>query len=536
MSITYRPSNQANQTRRATRVYATVPEPPPSHYWHGCKSYWSITTPLGRNATNLLYNPSFETDTDGWGVVDPGDAVTLSTATAVHGSRSALVTTTAGPYSLVYGKNQGFVSPHPLLTVPIGQQVSACVWVKANRGDEIQLQLFHESAFPGTNLTITNPTAKIAATGDWQQICTSFKAVYRSGPVITTIDLAMDVFNQNGSAANQMFVDHAIVAVGSTVQPFNGDTAGATWNGTPHRSFSTLNRFARGYGAKTNLTDLCFDVIGDEGHGMPPIENLTTSFATGDGARFQRTKRLPRVISIIGVMQGCNDPTELHECRQKLIDALGYKFEGQCNQELILTYQMIDDCCNEISSALEIPVLYQGGLEFTRNSLFSERIVLQFVANQNVYFRAIHDSSAALATNGAGVTVANDGNAPTYPTITMRAGAAALTINRIVNDTNQTAMALGVPTVGYTIPAGSYVILNTDPRSLTATLYPGGTDISGQINHEQSYAGQFKLTPGDNSMRIEGTAGAGAEVTAQWRAQYQSVDSVELYTNCGECN
>ena len=196
---------------------------------------------------------------------------------------------------------------------------------------------------------------------------------------------------------------------------------------------------------------------------------------------------------------------------------------------------MLNDCCEPISSPLEIPVLYQGGLEFTRNNPFSERIALQFIANQNVYWRSPTESSSALTTTGTGTNVYNEGNAPAYPVVKLTAGSSALTINRVINDTNGTAIGLGVPNLGYTIPAGSYVTINTDPKNFSAVLQPGNVDISSQINHEFSNISQFKLTPGDNSMRIEGSAGGNAAVTVTYREQYQSVDSVKIYNDCASC-
>lgn len=203
-----------------------------------------------------------------------------------------------------------------------------------------------------------------------------------------------------------------------------------------------------------------------------------------------------------------------------------------------MIYQVRSECCGALSYPIGIRCVYQSGMEGLRVNPYFEKVTLSFIANNDPTFFDIYETSVVLSNaNLTGTTINAAGNAPMYPILELRAGANPVTINRIINDTPRFAIALGVPAVGYTLNPGQYLIIDTDPRSFSATLYPAGTSILSQVNFPGSNAaGRSMMIPGTNSWRADWATSPGdQELLVRWRNRYVSADSLVYLDGCSQC-
>lgn len=528
-----------------------MPEQSQPFYWDtGCKSPWSIISSLNQDATNEIRNPSFERNITGWQPWAETQAttnlVTLSrdNTVAYAGIASLKVTAPAGApeYGTTYAANEIQASVYPAVVAPFGDPFYGTVRVKGCPGDTITMQLVMDGDLPpGVNYQVEAHPVTVQCNGDWHELSTyclpTLVATDGTVAIPTGAPVRMEILNDNASRCGSFHVDAASMTE-LEAQYFDWDTFGVTWDGTPHLSTSTASRYTRGLGAKVNFSDLGFNLFGDEGHGYPPIENITRSYAQRNGASLQGSRLLPRVITLQLEISSCCGPEEIHEMRRKLINALSFPYNNQCPQEIKLSYQLFDDCCNPTTSELTIPVVLEGGLQSLRTSPFTERIALQFVANTDVMWSETNDSAKKLTTNGAGTAVVTKGSGDVYPVLNISAGSSPLQVSGIVNDSVESRLTLGVPNPPYTIPAGQTLVINTNPQEFSMTLEPSGVDVKGQLNYPLSDLTTWRFVQGYNSVRLEtaGTVAANSSFWTTWKEQHLSTDGVTVYkTCCGGC-
>jgi len=535
--------NQENGFSKAramqmNRIPAVPEDVAPSYWMPPDCAYWSIVHPTGNDLTNYVANPSFERGLTGW--YPSSFTITLARDRfgIAGGYRLTATPTAAGAYSVMYAAASSGAG-YTLANLPQNQTMYACAWVRATKGNKISLQLFYDGVFGGTApYSLSGKQTTITATGQWQQICCSFTATAYFPTAITTWPLGLKFDNDNAYGGN-LQIDAAIMSIGQQADYFDGDSGnGFSWAGAAHASLSVASRFSRTYGTTENFVDLGFDIYSDAGWGYTPVENITTSFAMLDGAHYQRTRLLPRTLTLTAVINSCCSPTKVHRARKALIDAMTYRFSEICTEEMLMIYQVRSECCGALSYPIGIRCVYQSGMEGLRVNPYFEKVTLSFIANNDPTFFDIYETSVVLSNaNLTGTTIYAAGNAPMYPILELRAGANPVTINRIINDTPQYAIALGVPNVGYTLPAGRYIIIDTDPRSFSATLYPAGTSIMSQVNFPGSNAaGRAMMLPGTNSWRADwATTPGDQELLIRWRNRYVSADSLTYIDGCSLC-
>lgn len=523
----------------ANNRWPTVQEDAPPHYWGGDCSYWSIVKPLATDVTNQVANPSFERDIDGWTTSTGAVPLVRSQFGVVGGYRgTATPPPGSGAYSVIYGPNFA-VSALPQAVVNQNRTMYGCVWVRAKAGNTLRVNMIYDGIFGGfAPYAIVGEQTTVQATGQWQRICCSFTATALFPTGITQWPLALQIETDNAAGGN-LDVDAAIMSESIESSYFDGDAGnGFTWAGASHASFSTASRFSRTYGTEINFADLGIDIYADAGWGHAPVENITTSFAQLNGSHFQRQRLLPRTLTLTAAINACCSVTQVHKARKALIDAMTYAFYEICTEEMLLTYQVRSECCGALSVPIGILVSYQAGLEGLRTNPYFEKLALQFVSNNDPTFFDIYETNVVLSpANLTGTSIQATGNAPMYPIIELRAGANPVTINRVINDTGQYGLALGVPNVGYTLPANNYLIIDTDPRSFSATLYPSNTSLMSQINFPGSnVVGRAMMLPGFNSWRADwGTPNVGQELLIRWRNRFLSADSLYYLNGCGTC-
>ena len=535
--------NQENGFSKARALqgnrYPAIPDDPAPHYWGSpdC-SYWSVVKPLGVDLINYVANPSFERGTLGWYPSSGTINLTRDRFGIAGGYRLTATPAAAGTYSVFYAADSsgaGFTQAN----LPQNQTMYACAWVRATKGNKISLSLFFDGAFGGmVPYALEGKQTSVIATGQWQRVCCSFTATARFPTGVTVWPLGLNIENDNAYGGN-LQVDAVTMTIGQQAEYFDGDSgSGFGWTGAAHASLSIASRFSRTYGTTENFVDLGFDIYSDAGWGYTPVENITTSFAMLDGAHYQRTRLLPRTLTLTAVINSCCSPTKVHKARKALIDAMTYRFSEICTEEMLMIYQVRSECCGALSYPIGIRCVYQSGMEGLRVNPYFEKVTLSFIANNDPTFFDIYETSVVLSNaNLTGTTITAAGNAPMFPILELRAGANPVTINRVINDTPQYAIALGVPNVGYTLPANNYLIIDTDPRSFSATLYPAGTSILSQVNFPGSNAaGRSMMIPGANSWRADWATSPGdQELLVRWRNRYVSADSLVYLDGCSQC-
>lgn len=519
--------------------YGGVPEGIGEHYWHGnkVKGYWSVIKPFGQTVVNGATNPSAETDTSKWvglsGVV-PGPTgganYSRSDLAAIHGNFGIRVVTEFTNQGVAYDMWTQFSFNTPY---------SACVSVDGPAGAVVTFKFEYPTGSP---TTFSTPTIVILP-GYPIRICVSQTPIPTdAGPLLPILPIALR-FDQAGT----YYVDGLVLT--STADPvtsyFDGDSPDATWLGVPHASSSSTTGFSRTFGEEINFNEIGFNITGGTGFGLTPRQLITTSFARLNGAHLQRTKDLPRVITLTGIFEGPS-PEDMHEARQTLIDALIWRFKNQCTQELILTYALRDECGCRVSEELQIPVEYQAGLEGLWGTLDRERATLTFVANSQQSFNAAFDSSAALDVNGTSI-ITYEGTDDAWLEIQMWPGAGGMNVSAIHNDTTGHSVYFGTSAVGgnptalplaYGPPTREYAVLRTDPaKRISLDLYqydvssgtPSGaatqTRIMHYIRYSISQVGLLRLVPGENQIRAQASLfSAGSRILLRWRNRYLSVD------------
>jgi hypothetical protein len=506
------------------RDYPGVPEAIGEHYWHeeGVKGYWSIIKPFNETLVNACKNPSFEVDLTHWVAINTATVTRLDDA-ALHGSMGARVVTTAAGQGIGYEFFDQFA---------FGVDYSAAISVNGPAGAGVTFKFEHDIVIPSAT-TVILPGYPIRIT------CQLPATII--GTTLPTLPVSVR-FDTTGT----YYVDGLVIMSRRTPVElyFDGDSPGGSWFGAPHDSSSGIDIYSRTFGERVNLNEIGFSVTGQSGFGMAPRNLITSSFARQNGAHLQRVKDDPRVITITGQFE-CG-PEEMHEARAALVEALMWRFKNQYTTELLLTYTLRDECGNQLTPEVSIPVEYQSGLEGIWNTLDRERVVLTFVANTDQAFTEMFDRSVEIS----GTTiVTNQGNEDAWVEVLMFASAGGLRVEALHNDTTGhhvyfgTTLGGGNPTdlpLTNSTTLKEYAILRTDPaKRISLDLYRATyepdppndfltvtqTRIMHYIRYPESQVGMFRLVPGDNAIRVELEAVSGL-LYIKWRNRWLSTDSL----------
>ena len=206
----------------------------PTAYWKFDEGYGVIAQntkwQLSGNTTNVLTNPSLETNQTTWNYqyVSQGSA-TRTTEKAAFGQYSLAITrTVAGSEANVYNSLSGLANS----TV---YYFSAWAW--ANTPNTACLWTYNA----GVNMTAVCHSGS----GQWERIGGTF-----TSSAAGVVQLRMV---HNGSGLNTVYFDGAQVELGSAKTPYcDGSLTGPgsrTWNGTPHASASTCS-----YGSNAEIS------------------------------------------------------------------------------------------------------------------------------------------------------------------------------------------------------------------------------------------------------------------------------------------
>lgn len=347
---------------------------------------WSVVVPPTADITNLVANPSLETNTTGYTAV--GGSIARSATKQRRGAYALEVTPGAGV-------NNGFFFG----TVAVGAATrypwSFDFWGAGG--------VPYKAYWATTGGVQLGTAVKFTGTGRWQRIQVPWEET-------TATTRRLYVTKDNSARTNLFYVDGMLVpspAAGFDVwRYFDGDTLGFVrtqvdfyWNGTPHGSTSTMRAYTRAGGRITPLANFGLTILAVIGLGLGTPNNIAVPLALPGGEQYQRTLTGARTFDLVGSMQA-DSLLQLQQYKAALTAALDVRRQP-VTQTLILQYEPRDDCGNVVGQTVEITCSPAGGLEGLRDNHFAERLDLKFRIHLPIVAAAAGTEGAALATRTA---------------------------------------------------------------------------------------------------------------------------------------
>lgn len=344
---------------------------------------WAVVIPSTVDITNLVANPSLETDTTGY--------------TAVGGSIARSATKQRrGAYALEVAPGAGVNNGVFFGTVSVGASTrypwSFDFWGAGG--------VPYKAYWATTGGVQLGTAVKFTGTGRWQRIQVPWEET-------TATTRRLYIVKDNSARTNVFYVDGMLVpspAAGFDVwRYFDGDTLGFIstqvdfyWNGTPHGSTSTMKAYTRAGGRVTPLASFGLTILAVIGLGLGTPNNVSVPLALPGGEQFQRTLTGARTFDIVGTLMG---DTLLHLQQRKAALSAALDVRRQpITQPLILQYEPIDDCGNVTGQLIEIACSPAGGLEGRRDNHFQEQVDLKFRIHLPIVGALAGTEGATLAT------------------------------------------------------------------------------------------------------------------------------------------
>lgn len=331
-------------TFRQQRQYPTLPAPPPKG---PMPPQVSVIIPIAR--TNLVTNPSIEIDTTGY--TASGGSIAQTAVNQYHGTYSLGVSPGAGTTGGAYYT----------IALTAGQAYALSCKFLGRSGIPYKISV-------ATTAPVEQAVYQFIGTGRW-----SWVWIYFTPGASTSYRF---YFTKNGSTNIGVFwVDGVQVEAiddGELVSTYiDGDQPGLLigqqppaylWTGTPHASTSQRSALTRAGGYLVNLQDAYnFLLTGIVGLGMAAPNNVSIPYTVLDGARYLRTTKPPRTISLPGRFQA-DDDFSLKQGQSAFRAAVDRDLVP-IQQPLVLQVQPQDDCGSEAGDFAQIQCIYAGGLE-----------------------------------------------------------------------------------------------------------------------------------------------------------------------------
>jgi hypothetical protein len=340
------------------RTYQTLP-PIPTGY--PLDDVWSVVVPIAR--TNMVTNPSFETNTTSWTAI--GGSIARSTTYQYHGAYSLAITPTAAT-------TDG--ARYDTISLTSGTTYAYSAKVRGVAGLKYKLAIETTGGVELNSVTFT-------ATGRWQWI-----SGYWAETSTTTRRFTV---RKAGHASVAIFyidgVQVEAIASGETVSTYlDGDQLGLVpnqqppayvWNGTPHASTSTRSALTRAGGMVVPFKKYAFLLTAMIGLGLAVPQNVGTSYARIDGAYDDYTRKPERQFTLTGRFQG-RTYAELRRNRSGLAQLFDRDLIGQ-DQRLTLLRHVEKDG-QIVSTTVRSLSKYQGGFEGNTDNHHAETVPITF--------------------------------------------------------------------------------------------------------------------------------------------------------------
>jgi hypothetical protein len=321
----------------------------------------SVTVILPEESTNLVLNPSVETNMTGYTALGGATAIARVISHQRRGVYGIEVTPAAGVDAGVY--NNG-------TTTVTGTVYTLSLDFLGVIGDTYRLRIY-------TNAGVVVAQSDIIDGKDfWQR------------PYFTYTETAgganqrLAVMRLNGGSVIPFYVDgFQLEALDHNTTYIDGDQAPITpgrqeyfWNGVVHASTSYRIQDTRAGGREVTLNSLGFEVMSIVGWGHPTISNISTEMNLG-GSSYQNTIVKERLITVSGSFQA-NDFRDLMKKRAAVLDAVS-PFKTTQKQPLKLGYHSMQGC-EDVKPPVYFQVSYESGLEGIIDNPASENVGIVF--------------------------------------------------------------------------------------------------------------------------------------------------------------
>lgn len=325
-------------------------------------AFYHIILPVARS--NLVANPSVELDATGWsGTVSAN--VNRQAGTAQYGAWAAGGTPAAGANS---GIRYGTVATGNGTAYTLSFSLYGAVGSQYSVG-------FTSTAAAGAAVG----TTAITTGGSWHRYSLAYTESADSQRFVA--------FIKRSAGVAPFFVDGVQVEAGNLTTYVDGDQDGCAWLGAVHASASARSGTSRAGGSVVSLQSLGLTVLEHGGVGMPPVANITQSYAIADGGLWQRQRAEMRVFTLTSLMSGTTWPG-LHAIRHNVIDAL--KIDRSPNPQ---PFRLLYTGAGGTSA---IDAYYDGGMSMESRAGFTETTALRLLA-PDPYWYAVRDQGTALA-------------------------------------------------------------------------------------------------------------------------------------------
>ena len=226
-------------------------------------------------------------------------------------------------------------------------------------------------------------------------------------------------------------------------------------------------------------------VLTASGVGMPPLQNVVTSYGLADGGLFQRTVAPPRVFTLNCVTTTASLST-YHTARDNLIGLLRRDRQATVGP---VTIRYVS------GGTVEIEAYYDAGLELEQPLGFKEKFPLRFIA-PDPFWKELTTNTTALNINSTTV-ITNTGTAEAYPIFTF---VGTGNITQISNDTTGKVLNFS----GLSVTTGETVTIDLSPGAKTVS-----SDVRGNLLANVSSGSNlstFSLLVGANTISVTADA------------------------------
>lgn len=341
------------------RTYRKLPE---IQNGYPLDEVWSVVVPIAR--TNLIINPSFETNTTSWTAI--GGSIARSTTQQYHGAYSLAITPTAATTD---GARYDTVS------LTSGTTYAYHMKVRGVAGLKYKISIETTGGVELHAVTFT-------ASGRWQWIVgyytetssTTRRVCARKAAHTSVAIFYIDGVNCEAIAAGELASTH-----------IDGDQIGLVpnqqppafvWNGTPHASTSTRSAQTRAGGMVVPFKKYGFLITALIGLGLATPQNVATDYARIDGAYDDYTRKPVRQFTITGRFQG-RTYGELRRNRSGLAQLFDRDLTGQ-DQRLTLLRHIEDGYGRIVSSSVRTLAKYESGFGGNTDNMHAENVPITF--------------------------------------------------------------------------------------------------------------------------------------------------------------
>lgn len=366
--------------------HTIVPEPIGGYVLNEDRGFFSVIIP--EQTVNIVTNPSIELATTGY-TATGGAAIARSATQQRYGAYSLAITPSAATTDGVF---------YGTVSLTSGTAYTFSVDILGIAGVPYQIY------FATTGGVLVGTAYRFRATGRWQRVRVTY-------PETSTTTRRLYVTKDTSASVGVFYIDGLQVEAKAYPTTYtDGDQRGFLptqvayqWTGTAHASTSTRSAQTRAGGKLVNLDTYGFRVLSYIGLGMAALTLVSTPFALGDGAQFQRATAQSREFALAGQFDAPS-LSQLQRLRSDMHAALAPTGVAQ-QQPLVLRYQA-HRCETPTGPPLDLVCHYNGGLEGNTDNLYSERAALKFTQ----YLPYIQAAGTQAATLGYQTSVTSVNN------------------------------------------------------------------------------------------------------------------------------